>query len=269
MSGLTILYILIYVPFYAAALTAVDILVQLEANWDNLRTLIVPGFYYTIFYVLLGGLFRLAIEGFHNQQQKIQLEKLHVKNELALLRSQINPHFLFNSLNTIHSYILSQNPNSAQAVIRLSDIMRYMLYDAGKEKITLSQELEYLRSYISLQDFRFEKKGFVKFHIDGDPSGIVIPPMLLTPFVENAFKHGRISEDQAGILMNLHINENRLTFDISNQVNPHSKVKVEKGDGLGLVNVRRRLDLLFPGKYSLQIFENKKEFTVKLELKLK
>ena len=105
--------------------------------------------YYTIIYVILGGLLRLALDGFISFQQKIQLEKQNINNELALLRTQINPHFLFNTLNTIHSYIISKNPASAEAVIKLSDIMRYMLYDAGKEEITLEQELDYLRSYIS------------------------------------------------------------------------------------------------------------------------
>lgn len=268
MAGWLLVFLLCYIPFYAASLTFVDIQLGLEENWQSIRSLVIPAVYYTIFYVLLGGMFRLAVEGLHNRQQKIQMERLQVNNELALLRSQINPHFLFNTLNTIHSYILSQNPNSARAVIMLSDIMRYMLYDAGREKITLSQELEYLKSLISLHDFRFEKPGLATFNIEGNPDGILIPPMLLTPFVENAFKHGHMGSNLAGIDINLSLTERKLTFRISNQVNPVSKENLETGEGMGLSNVKRRLELLFPGKYSLHIFDERKEFKVELELLL-
>jgi two-component system, LytTR family, sensor kinase len=263
---ISIIYALVYIPFYAAVITSSDILLNLAENWKGYSFELVVATYYVIFYIILGGLFKLAIDGIESRQQKLRLEKLNVKNELALLRTQINPHFLFNTLNTIHSFIISNNSNSAKAVIKLSDIMRYMLYDAGKDKITLEQELEYLRSYISLQDFRLEKKGLVEFNINGSPEGILIPPMLLTPFVENVFKHGKTRDTRSGIKINLDVTNTSMLFNISNYYDLDKSPEIKQSQGVGLKNVRRRLELLFPEKHSLVITKKEGKFMVHLNI---
>lgn len=265
---ITILYALVYTGLYAITLSYAYILLKMAPDWSVLGSQYIVATYYTILYIFLGGLFKLAIDGFKSHQQKLQLQQQNVKNELALLRSQINPHFLFNTLNNIHSFIISKNPNSAQAIIKLSDIMRYMLYDAGKEKITLVKEIEYIRSYINLQNYRIEKEGFVKFNISGDPNGLLIPPMLFTPFVENAFKHGGKADDGANILINMIVNEDSLLFEISNSINPDKNQEVFKSEGTGLKNVKRRLELLYPAKHQLAIYKNDDIFTVSLKINL-
>ena len=224
--------------------------------------------YYVILYMLLGGLFKLAIEGIQSRQQRLQLEKQNVKIELALLRSQINPHFLFNTLNTIHSFVTTGHQNSAQAIIKLSDIMRYMLYDATKERITLDQEIDYLKSYITLHQFRLEKSDFAKFTIQGDTKGIILPPMLLIPFVENAFKHGTKKGNSTGIIIDLSIDKNLLNFEISNLTDPLKLFTLQENEGVGLANVKRRLALLYPEKHMLDLTEKNDMFTVRLRIEL-
>nr|NQU91822.1 sensor histidine kinase [Bacteroidota bacterium] len=261
-------YIVVYLLFYASVITWSDIQLKLASNWAGFRFNILLAVYYTILYVFLGGLLKLAIDGYKNQQQKLLLEQQNVKNELALLRSQINPHFLFNTLNTIHSFVISNNPNAAKAVIKLSDIMRYMLYDATKEFITLDQELEFLDSYITLQNFRLEKPGFVKFDKRGKTDGIIIPPMLLIPFVENAFKHGKKKGATTGIIINLVTENNSLLFEITNFNDPVKSLEVRKGEGVGIKNLNRRLELLYPGKHMLELIEKDNIFTAKLNIEL-
>jgi len=261
-----IIYLLIFIPIYLTA-NYFELAVQniREGKWPTIIQYIQAA-YYVVLYAFLGGLFRLSIEGIKSNQQKAFLEKQNAKNELAFLRSQINPHFLFNVLNTIHSFINSNNPNAAKAVIRLSDIMRYMLTDATKELITLEEEVEYLNSYIELQNYRLEKPEFVDFRISGNIKGILLPPLLLIPFVENAFKHGKKEGRSTGISMKLEVNPAYLNFIISNSINPFSGLLNESSDHLGLNNVKRRLELLYPGRHTLKINTFEKEFTVHLHL---
>ena len=238
-------------------------------NWDAFNFQLVVASYYVILYIILGGLLKLALDGIKSHQQKLQLEQQNIKSELALLRSQINPHFLFNSLNTIHSYVNSQHDKASHSIILLSDIMRYMLYEAVKEKITLKQEIDYLKSYIELQSYRMEKKGFVEFKVSGLSDNIIIPPMLLTPFVENAFKHGKKRGKDKGIEIDLTINsEKELKFFISNDIEIINSQEVRKDEGVGLKNVKRRLELLYPQKHLLQISEKDDKFIVELKIDL-
>jgi len=146
--------------------------------------------------------------------------------------------------------------------------MRYMLYDAGKEKITLEQELEYLNSYISLQDFRLEKEGFVQFNINGNANELQIPPMLFTPFVENAFKHGRKWDAQTGIVIRMDIKPRFLHFEIRNFFDSSRAPDIKRSEGVGLKNVRRRLELLYPDKHDLEIIKKDDTFIVRLRIEL-
>lgn len=262
----SLLFIFLYIHFYAAIITYTSILIGFLTDWTSYGTQVMRATYYVVLFSFLGGLFKLSLNGLAIQQQKTLLEKQNIKNELALLRSQINPHFLFNTLNTIHSYIISNNPRSAQAVIRLSDIMRYMLYDASRDMITLVKEIEYLQGYIELQKFRLESEVQINFNIAGDPDGISISPMLLTPFVENVFKHGKKSGLEDPISIELKIGDKHFEFSVSNSVDSLKTYDTEKNEGVGLENVRRRLHLLYPKNHTLDIKELDNKFFVYLKI---
>ncbi len=262
------IYLILFIPIYLFANYFEPALQNLKAGVLPSKIQFISASYYSVLYAFLGGLFRLSIEGIKTNVQKSLLEKQNAKNELAFLRSQINPHFLYNVLNTIHSYINSNNPNAAKAVIRLSDIMRYMLSDATKELITLEQEVEYLNSYIELQSYRLEKPDYVRFQLDGEIRKTLIPPLILIPFVENAFKHGKKDVSEPGISIHLKVNSEKLVFSISNYLNPVQDSLSTQGDHIGIANASRRLKLLFPDRHTLKIDQTDDQYFVLLELDL-
>ena len=196
--------------------------------------------------------------------KKTEAEKLH--SELAYLKTQINPHFLFNTLNSIYSMALERSDRTADAIVRLSSMMRYVLLDTGREKVPLDQELNYLTDYIQLQQTRFEGSSHIHFSVEGAPIGHTIVPLLLIPFIENSFKHGINPEEPSDIYINIKIHDDQLSLQTTNkklslspQI-PHS--------GLGIQNTRQRLQHLYPGKFTLHIEDGPKDFAVFLTLKL-
>ena len=190
---------------------------------------------------------------FKNQQLRAELENKNKTSELALLRTQLNPHFLFNTLNNIDSLILT-NPNKASdAIIKLSDIMRFMLYDTKTDQVSLEKEINYLESYIALQQIRLKDPSFVKFTKDGNCTGKTIAPMLFIPYVENAFKHGQKNIKAPGIEINLSCTPESINFDVVNHVDKDKEFNKDSTPGIGLVNTQRRLELLYPGRHELSI----------------
>lgn len=226
----------------------------------------ISAFLYTILFTLFAGFFRLAVEWFRDFERKKELENKTVKSELALLRSQINPHFLFNTLNNIHTYAYVDAEMTAYSIEKLSDIMRYMLYESNADKVFLEREIEYIKSYIDLLNLKFKEKDFVQFNIKGDIAGKRITPMILIPFVENAFKHGKKRIAHPGIVVNLNVNSDKLEFEVTNYVPEKVTVKYENG-GIGLQNISRRLELLYLEKHELTIEESENKFFVKLIIK--
>lgn len=199
-----------------------------------------------------------------NQRVKNELEKQNIKSELALLRNQVNPHFLFNTLNNIDTLITKDKEKASDSIIKLSEIMRYMLYEANSEKVPLEKEIDYLKSYISLQQLRLKKQNFVEFTIQGDYKGRTISPMLFISFVENAFKHGSKITDSPGIRIELIINKQNIQFKITNYFTDNKNK--DKTEGIGLSNVNRRLELLYPDKHQLKITKDKGKFKTYLLL---
>jgi two-component system, LytTR family, sensor kinase len=208
-------------------------------------------------------LIRFTIDWFETQKLKSQLILQNKASELALLRSQVNPHFLFNTLNNIYSLVYQKSEDAPAALMKLSSIMRYMLYDANTDKVLLEKEVEYLQSFIELQKLRLRQQDFVELSVQGNLNGRTIAPMLLIPFVENAFKHGSKSASNPGIRINLTAEPEKLFFEVSNYTRKNPATTEESG-GIGLHNIQRRLDLLYPGKHSLVITENPEIFNVKL-----
>jgi two-component system LytT family sensor kinase len=201
----------------------------------------------------------------YSRQKELEQKELELQNrtsELSFLRSQVNPHFLFNNLNTIYSLVYHKSEQALPAIAGLSELLRYMLYD-NSEKIELEQEISYIEKYISLQQLRFENPVAVKMKVAGNLKEMKIPPLLLIPFVENAFKHGAVSESKEWLWIDINMTGTELIFScINTKANKHKDFT----GGIGIDNVRKRLELLFKGRYELDIRDNEHQFTVKLEL---
>ena len=208
----------------------------------------------------------------HGFQQRLLLQEIKAKQlqtELSLLKSQINPHFLFNTLNNLFSMALEHKDKTvAEGISRLSHLMRYMIHESSEEKVDLTKEVEQLDRFIELQKLRFSKEDTVhiNFTSEGDLNRIQIPPMMLIPFVENAFKHGISLKDPSSIDMKLGTDENRLMFSVENTVH-NSRHGIRNGvSGIGLENVKRRLELLYPENHELTVQRDGKTFKVRLVL---
>ena len=195
-------------------------------------------------------------------------ETEHLKTELSLLRSQASPHFMFNVLNNMVALARKHSDELEPSLIKFSSLMRYMLYENDEEKVLLESEEEYLQSYIDLQQQRLSKKVTVNVNLNKPDKNYEIDPMLLIPFVENAFKHGTGFIENPRIDIDLKANNNVLYFHVSNSFDPELQQVKDKASGIGLNNVRRRLDLLHPGKYNLTISKENKMFTVSLQINL-
>jgi two-component system LytT family sensor kinase len=205
---------------------------------------------------------------------KIKAERLQKENqarqlemELELLRSQISPHFLFNTLTSLVFLSRKKSDHLEASLLRLSGLMRYMLYGSGK-KMSLSQEVEYVESYIALQKLRFGNEVKTEFKILMSPDETnSIEPMLLIPFVENAFKHGTGYIDQPTIDISLTHKENLLIFEVTNKFDLEGNTSRYESSGIGLSNVRARLELLYPGRHDLLIRRDQNLFSINLTLK--
>ncbi len=214
--------------------------------WNELRMVVI-----TAIYAILIRYMILALE---NQKIKNELITQKQAGELALLKSQVNPHFLFNTLNNIYSLVYHQSKEAPEAVMKFSSIMRYVLYDTKADNVLLDTEIEYLRNYIELQELRFKKTGLVSLDISGDTGGVTIAPMLLIPFVENAFKHGN-KDIQPAIIVTLFSEKKQIRFEVTSYIKEEPPMEEASSGGLGLSNIRRRLELLYPGKHRLEINE--------------
>jgi len=185
--------------------------------------------------------------------------------EIKFLKAQINPHFVFNTLNNIYSMVYFQSDKSLPAIEKLSQIMQFTTYEAQKEKIMLSGEISYIEAYIELEALRHQESSFAELHIETESDTIEIPPYILSPLVENALKHGLMS-DQHPIRIELTADKQKLTFRVENQIGTQKKDKL---GGIGLENLKKRLEIHYPKMHSLQITDENNRFTAKLEIDLK
>lgn len=196
--------------------------------------------------------------------KEIASEKLQA--ELSFLKAQINPHFLFNTLNNIYALASAQSEQTAAAVMKLSSIMRYVLTEARHDLVPLEKEILFTSHYIELQKMRLTEKTSIDFTINGDPLGRQIAPLLLLPFVENAFKYGISTRECSPIRILLDIKDESLYFSITNHKHYNTTLKMADNTGIGISNTKRRLDLLYPGRYELIINDKSNEFTVHLNI---
>jgi hypothetical protein len=197
-----------------------------------------------------------------------QTEKEKLQAELSYLKAQINPHFLFNILNGIYSLTLERSDKAPDAVVKLSEMMRYVLDESGNELVTLQQELKYIRNYIVLQESRFGSTIRLNYYIEEvAPAEWKIAPLILIPFIENAFKHGVNPEEDSDINIKITVPGEELHLEVTNK-----KVNIRHPDnhsGLGIVNAKKRLQLLYPREHTLHIEDNMNDFRVFITLRLK
>lgn len=221
-------------------------------------------------------LFILACStAYRSIQDRIQTEQLskereteHLKTELSFLRSQVNPHFMFNVLNNMVALARKKSDLLEPSLIQLSSLLRYMLYETDEDKVPLQKEIEYLRSYMDLQQQRFGKKLAMNVTISAMDNAYDIEPMLLIPFVENAFKHGTGMIINPQIDVELTTGKNELTFIVKNKYSDQYEEVKDKTSGIGLTNVKRRLNLLYGNQHTLQICKQDGWFITSLQLKL-
>lgn len=224
---------------------------------------------YTLSFVALASGLRFAVDWFKNRRFRAALAKQNLMSEIALLKSQINPHFLFNTLNSIYTLSYKKDENTPDTILKLSDLMRYMLYDASGDHVILEKEIAYIQNYIALQRLRLANPLQVKFTIKGDCSNKSITPMLLIPFVENAFKHGLSPHNPSEIFIELNVEGDYLHFCTVNPiVSPQLVNQGQAERGIGYRNVHRRLQLLYPERHQLNVYTSRNQYFVDLTIKL-
>ncbi len=200
-----------------------------------------------------------------------ELEYKTTQTELNFLKSQINPHFLFNTLNNVYALTLKKSDRAPETVLKLSEIMRYMLYECNERKVPLKKEINYLKNYIELEKLRISKSFDIVVNVEGDTDGKFISPLLLTPFIENAFKHGINQQLLDGYIhVKLIVNQENLQLTIENSKGSSGPTEnpQKKSGGIGLANVKRRLEILYPDTHILNTEDKIDHYLIELTLKL-
>jgi two-component system, LytTR family, sensor kinase len=203
-----------------------------------------------------------------SRNKTISLERDNLHLELNFLKSQVNPHFLFNVLNSIYSLIVEKDEVAADIIVRLSGLMRYSLYETDSEKVPLKRDVEFISQYVELERIRFQSRANISFNSKADFKNYEVPPMLFISFVENAFKHGvSTSGKKSWVNLNFNMEDTSVIFRIENSKPTHINHEQVQG-GIGLINVKKRLDLLYPDKHKLIVKNNEQSFLVELKLQL-
>ncbi len=220
-------------------------------------------YYYFPVYFLYGIMYFFVESWYQNKQQQQELEKEQATAELSFLRSQINPHFLFNSINDIYSLTYQHSELAPIALLKLSEILRYMLRESKDEFMLLQSEIKYLENVIELQRISAKGNAYIKFYTEGYVGNQKIATLLFVAFTENAFKHGVLNDPNEPVKISLQATGNNIQFTIQNKKNCDQK---DKTGGIGLNNVRRRLLLIYPNKHSLVITDEDNFYSVNLTL---
>lgn len=258
---------LAYSVFVTACLLFTVFILQLKKEFNPLTS---PPFRYAtgafigsiVIRFIMMFLLSLGISSY-NRLKNIEQEK--TKAELSFLKAQINPHFLFNTLNSIYALIVKKSDSAPESVTKLSAIMRYVITDAAHDFVALEKELTYITNYIELEKFRLTSKVNLTFKIIGDPVGKQIAPLIFIPFVENAFKHGVSTQENSTISILISIENNQLHLLVKN-TKLKSRSANKESMGLGIENGKQRLQLLYPGKHELSIKSSDEEFCVDLKM---
>jgi two-component system LytT family sensor kinase len=227
---------------------------------------------YFLNFIVAGGvtLYKIVTDWFKQQKEHQLLQTQTMQSELKFLRSQINPHFLFNTLNNLYALTLKKSDKAPDIVLKLSDMMRYMLYECNEKQVFLYKEVNYLQNYLELERLRQGKHMDISFAVNGKVGEHTIAPLMFIPFVENSFKHGvsnQIASGFVNIVMDIEGEHLHLHIENSKPVMPPMQEPRRSG-GIGLVNVRRRLNILYPGQHTLEIQDSPTVYSVDLTIQL-
>lgn len=261
---------LIYLFILLSTILAGSIFLKLVLSGSNdlLNQSVFQNFINLFFFVVITSSFKFFREYSRKQELLIKAENEQLKTEFSLLKSQVNPHFLFNTLNNLNGLIVqNQNEKASEVTIKLSDLMRYVLESSKTEKVSLNKEIKFLNNYLSLEKIRLSKDKVVAFEVSGIEQEIFIAPLLFIPIVENAFKHGlnTISVENFAHF-SLSVQGNDLFFEAQNSIGKNTKSHVQSG--IGLENLQKRLKLIYPERHQLEVEETKTRFKVTLHLQL-
>jgi two-component system, LytTR family, sensor kinase len=251
--------VVFYIKFTHYPLTRNELIQNL--NWYFLLHVFVAG---------VSTVIKIIADWARQMRERQELENQTMQSELRFLKSQINPHFLFNTLNNLYALTLKKSEDAPEIVIKLSEMMRYMLYDCNEKQVLLSKEIEYLQNYLDLERLRQHKTTDIQFDVIGDIGQQTIAPLLFIPFLENSFKHGITNTLEASFIhIRLTAKGNQVEFDIVNSRPVQlPSTGMKRSGGIGLVNVKRRLQLLYPEAYQLDIQENPDTYHVTLKINI-
>ncbi|APQ19218.1 histidine kinase [Maribacter hydrothermalis] len=225
----------------------------------HIRFIIILGIPYVISTIL-----RMYVEWEQNETLRLTVEKESVKSELQFLKAQLNPHFLFNSLNTIYALSVKKSPDTSEAIVDLSELMRYMLYEADKDLVPLNKELDYIKSYIQLQRLRLSDSENVSLKITGEDRGRAVPPLLFISFIENAFKYGTDYKGKTYVKITLDITNESIVLNVKNKIGVFREPT--SNSGIGLENIRNQLELIYPSLHDLQVHNDGENYEVLLTI---
>lgn len=265
-------YIAIMVPLFFGV---VFLLMLIDHNWADQEGSVLQAFnwasfagaFLSSFIVLtMTALLKFLQEWYKQQEKNRELAFSQLQAEHKMLRMQVNPHFLFNALNNIYSLSWKKSDAAAPAILKLAELMRYLLYDSAEKQVSLQTEVDYIQNYIGLQKLKYGDTDQILFTTKGINS-VLIDPLLFIPFVENAFKHGNLGDPEAFIKIRVELDGPHLEFRISNTFNPDDEKKDEVG-GIGIENVRSRLQTFYPGKHQLELGNDGHIYSVLLTIDL-
>ncbi len=228
--------------------------------------------YFLIHFFVAGAssIVKIVADWARQLREQQELENRTMQSELRFLKTQINPHFLFNTLNNLYALTLKKSDDAPEIVIKLSEMMRYMLYDCNEKQVPLSKEIAYIHNYLNLERLRQSRHADIRFEVEGTVSDQQIAPLIFIPFLENSFKHGLINSiEKSYVYIRLQIDGSRISFYIENSKPETRPIQTRsKSGGIGLVNVRRRLQLLYSHKHELIIKDQPHTYSVLLKIDL-
>ncbi len=212
---------------------------------------------------------KMVRQWYERERVTENLERINMETELKYLKTQINPHFLFNSLNSLYALTLKKSDKAPELVLKLSEILRYVLYDGSEKWVALEKEINYLKSYLDLEKIRNGDRLDFEFNVNGNPATKQIAPMLFLTFLENSFKHGISQKMEGGFVsIDMDIEPDNLVFKIQNSKPKEKEKRLNgKAGGIGIENIKKRLALLYPDKHTLKIEDDGEKYSVNLNLK--
>ncbi len=242
-----------------------------DQQWQHHRFNPAKGFvfvhtFFSVVTLLVSVAYKISLLALKKEKETEELKSENLHAELKFLKSQINPHFLFNALNNIYSLSVIKSEKAPEAILKLSDILRYVIYEGAEEKVPISKEIDYIEGYINLAKLKDDNIENIHFDYSNVDRSIMIEPMLFIPFIENSFKHSRIEDTENGYVdIKLSSDKSKIDFTVKNSISstPFSK---DKMGGIGLQNIKKRLSLLYPEKHILQVDKGEDYFTIHLNI---